>query len=120
VFILRWNVSGDFAIDPPGKADLDLLWMSSRGLLHRVIEFVAGEVEDPQLAAALRTFVAGGYSFVSLGRYSEEQATQIMAVIREKLPVAAAEWFPGDDVARGVVAELVEMVEEAEAAPDAD
>ncbi|MEV7036776.1 hypothetical protein [Amycolatopsis sp. NPDC051061] len=40
-----------------------------------------------------------------------------MKVIRQKLTAEAAEWFPDDEGARGVVAELVEMVEEAEATP---
>ncbi|WP_409186163.1 hypothetical protein F9C11_18760 [Amycolatopsis sp. VS8301801F10] len=93
--------------------------MPSRGLLRRVLGFVADEVEDPALAANLRDFVAGGYAFFSLGVCSAEQAAEIMKVIREKLPAAAEEWFPGDETAREHIAELVEMVEEAEAAPPA-
>ncbi|WP_409463386.1 hypothetical protein [Amycolatopsis sp. GA6-003] len=109
-------MSADFIVDPPGKADLDFLdWMPSRGLLRRVLGFVADEVEDPALAADLRDFVAGGYAFFSLGVCSAE----IMKVIREKLPAAAEEWFPGDEAAREHIAELVEMAEEAEAAPPA-
>ncbi|MFE3176953.1 hypothetical protein ACFXPA_40995 [Amycolatopsis sp. NPDC059090] len=113
-------MSADFIVDPPGKADLEFLdWMPSRGLLRRVLKFVADEVEDEALAAALREFVAGGYAFFSLGVYSAEHAGEIMKVIREKLPTAVEEWFPGDEAVRENIAELVEMVEEAEAAPSA-
>ncbi len=87
---MRGNVSGDFIVDPPGKAGLDFLdWMPSRGLLRRVLEFVADEVEDPALAADLREFVAGGYAFFSLASYSKAQAAETMRVIRESLPGAA-------------------------------
>ncbi|MCR6481806.1 hypothetical protein M8542_03155 [Amycolatopsis sp. OK19-0408] len=111
-------MSGDFIIDPRGKRDLGFLdWSPSRGMLHRVLEFVADEVEDPELAADLRDFVAGNYAFLSLSSYSEAQGAEIMRVIREKLPAAVEEWFPGDEGARQNIAELVEMVEEAEAAP---
>jgi len=113
-------VSADFIIDPRGKRDLGFLdWNPTRGMLERVLEFVAGEVEDPELAADLREFVAGGYAFFALSSYTAEQAAEIMKVIREKLTAEAAEWFPGNEGAHRVVAELVEMVEEAEAAPSA-
>lgn len=113
-------MSADFIVDPPGKAELDFLdWMPSRGLLRRVLGFIADEVEDQQLAADLREFVAGGYAFFSLGVRSAEQAAEIMKVIREKLPTAVEEWFPGEEGVRQHIAELVEMVEEAEAAPSA-
>lgn len=114
-------MSGDFIVDPRGKTGLDFLdWMPSRGLLRRVLEFVADRVEDPELAADLREFVAGGYGFFSLASYSAEHGAEIMRVIRESLPAAAWEWFPDEEGGRAVIAELVEMVEEAEAAPDAD
>lgn len=114
-------MSGDFIVDPRGKAGLDFLdWMPSRGLLRRVLDFVADRVEDAELAADLREFVAGGYGFFALGGYSAEQGAEIMKVIRESLPAAAWEWFPDDEGGRAVLAELVEMVEEAEAAPDAE
>ncbi|GAA1030668.1 MULTISPECIES: hypothetical protein [Amycolatopsis] len=111
-------MSADFIVDPPEKADLEFLdWMPSRGLLRRVLKFVADEVEDAALAAALREFVAGGYAFFSLGVYSAEHAGEIMKVIREKLPAAVEEWRPGHEGARQHIAELIELVEEAEAAP---
>ncbi|WIV61394.1 hypothetical protein [Amycolatopsis nalaikhensis] len=113
-------MSADFIVDPPGKRDLGFLdWNPTRGMLDRVLQFIAGEVEDPALAANLREFVAGGYAFFALSGYTADQAAEIMRVIREKLTAAAAEWFPGDEAAQRVVAELVELVEEAEAAPSA-
>lgn len=114
-------MSGIFIVDPRGKRDLGFLdWNPSRGLLHRVLEFVADRVDDPALAADLRKFVAGGYGFIALSSYSEEQGVEIMKVIRESLPAAAWEWFPEMEGGRALIAELVELVEEAEAAPDAD
>ncbi|SFW67789.1 hypothetical protein [Amycolatopsis australiensis] len=111
-------MSADFIVDPPGKRLPDFLdWMPPRGLLRMVLELVAEEIDDEAVAASLREFVAGGYAFFALSNYSATQAAAIMKVIREKLPAAAWEWFPDSESARGVVEELVEMVEEAEAAP---
>ncbi|HEY3468764.1 MAG TPA: hypothetical protein VGL47_26780 [Amycolatopsis sp.] len=113
-------MSAVFIIDPRGKRDLGFLdWEPSRGMLMQVLEFLAGEVEDPALAADLREFVAGGYAYISLSSYTAEQGAEIMKTIREKLPAAAAEWFPDHEGARRNIAELVELVEEAEAAPSA-
>ncbi|WP_410670679.1 hypothetical protein [Amycolatopsis sp. cmx-4-68] len=50
---------------------------------------------------------------------SATQAAEIMRVIRESLMTAAEAQFPGDELVLGRIAELVAMVEEAEAAPDA-
>ncbi|MDT7805841.1 MAG: hypothetical protein QOI78_9274 [Actinomycetota bacterium] len=113
-------MSGDFIVNPPGKRVPEFLdWMPPRGLLHMVLELVADEVEDQAVAASLREFVTRGTAFFALADYSATQAAEIMKVIREKLPAAAWEWFPDSESARGVVEELVEMVEEAEAAPPA-
>ncbi|SEF26477.1 hypothetical protein SAMN05421837_103349 [Amycolatopsis pretoriensis] len=113
-------MSAVFVVDPRGKRDLGFLdWNPSRGMLLRVLGFLADEVEDPALAADLREFVAGGYAFISLSSYTAEQGAEVMKVIREKLPAAVEEWLPGHEGARQHIAELVELVEEAEAAPDA-
>ncbi|MFB9928108.1 hypothetical protein ACFORO_36050 [Amycolatopsis halotolerans] len=107
-------------IDPRGKRDLGFLdWNPSRGLLVQVLGFIADEVEDQALAADLREFVARGYAFIALSSYSAEQGAEIMKVIRERLPAAVEEWYPGHEGARQHIAELVELVEEAEAGPSA-
>ncbi|MFE3176952.1 hypothetical protein ACFXPA_40990 [Amycolatopsis sp. NPDC059090] len=113
-------MSAVFIVDPPGKRDPGFLdWNPSRGMLLRVLGFIAGEVEDQALAADLREFVAKGYAFIALSSYSAEQGAEIMKVIREKLPAAVEEWHPGHEGARQHIAELIELVEEAEAAPSA-
>ncbi|MGV9297858.1 hypothetical protein [Amycolatopsis sp. NPDC003676] len=111
-------MSAVFIIDPRGKRDLGFLdWNPSRGMLLQVLEFIADEVEDQALAADLREFVAGGYAFIALSSYGAEQGAEIMKVIREKLPAEVEKWYPGHEGARQNIAELVELVEEAEACP---
>ncbi|UMP06514.1 hypothetical protein [Amycolatopsis sp. EV170708-02-1] len=87
--------------------------MPSRGLLLRVVEFVAGEVSDNSLSEELHHFAEGGYSIFSLSVYTSEQAEEIMTVIRESLLPTVAEWYPGDDEAYDFVTELVDLVKQA-------
>jgi hypothetical protein len=83
-----------------------------------VIEVVADRVTDPDLAAWLREFVAGDYAFISLGMFSAAQAAESMRVIREPAMAAAEARFPGNELVLSRTAELVALVEQAEAAPD--
>ncbi|MFI9454801.1 hypothetical protein [Amycolatopsis sp. NPDC052450] len=108
-------MSGDFIVDPPGRVQPPqmLSWMPSRGLLLRVIESIAGEVADDELSENLNHFTEGGYSFFSLSVYTSKQAEEIMAVIRESLLPAVAEWYPGDVDAYDFATELVDLVEQA-------
>ncbi len=89
--------------------------MPSRGLLVRVVEFIAGEVADDELSEELYHFVKGEYGYFSLSTYTSEQAEEIMTVIRESLLPAVAEWYPGDDEVHDFVAELVDLVKQAQA-----
>ncbi|MEU9691451.1 hypothetical protein [Amycolatopsis japonica] len=109
-------MSGDFIVAPPGRVQPPqmLSWMPSRGLLLRVVEFIAGEVADDELSEELHHFTEGGYSYFSLGMYTSEQAEEIMAVVRESLLPAVAEWYPGDDEAYDFVTELVDLVKQAQ------
>ncbi|MEU5260056.1 hypothetical protein [Amycolatopsis sp. NPDC021455] len=111
-------MSGDFVLDPPGKVPLGLAWMPSGAAVQWVVGAVADRVEDAGLAAELREFVAADYSFISLGMFTAAQAAEITRVIRESLTAAAEARFPGSEVVLGWIAELVAMVERAEAAPD--
>jgi hypothetical protein len=113
-------VSGDFVLNPPGKVDLGLAWMPSGAHVQWVVGAVADRVEDAGLAAELREFLAGDYSFLTLGMFTAAQASEIMRVIRESLMSAAEARFPGNELVLDRTAELVAMVERAEAAPDAD
>ena len=84
-----------------------------------VVQVVADRVEDPLLAAELREFLAGDHSFLALGMFSAAQAAEIMAVIRESLMAAAEARFPGDEPVLSRTAELVALIEQIEAAPEA-
>jgi len=88
--------------------------MPSRGLLLRVVEFIAGKVADDKLSDELHQFIKGEYSYFSLSTYTSKQAEEIMAVIRESLLPAVAEWYPGDDEVYGFVTELVDLVKQAQ------
>ncbi|MEV4055488.1 hypothetical protein AB0J55_30150 [Amycolatopsis sp. NPDC049688] len=112
-------MSGDFIIDPPGKQPVKLAWMPSGAHVQWVVEVVAERVADPGLAAELRKFVVGDYSFFALSMFSAAEAAEIMRVIRESVPGEAERQFPGNDVVLERTAELVALIERAEAAPDA-
>ncbi|WP_125792325.1 hypothetical protein [Amycolatopsis sp. WAC 01376] len=109
-------MSGDFIVEPPGRVQPPqmLSWMPSRGLLLRVVEFIAGEVADDKLSEKLHHFAEGGYGFFSLSVYTSKQAEEIMAVVRESLLPAVAEWYPGDDEVYDFVTELVDLVKQAQ------
>ncbi|ONF67873.1 hypothetical protein AVR91_0220730 [Amycolatopsis keratiniphila subsp. keratiniphila] len=93
--------------------------MPSRRLLLRVVDFIAGEVADDKLSEELRHFTEGEYGYFSLSAYTSKQASkqaeEIMAVIRESLLPAVAEWYPGDDEVHDFVAELVDLVKQVQA-----
>lgn len=111
-------MSGIFIVDPEfrGRPPQEIdTWNPSRGMLLRVLEFLAGRVRDEELVAVLTQLVADSTGYVALGFFSEEQAGEIMREIHDSLPSAVEEWFPGDEGVQRHVAELVDMVERAQA-----
>jgi hypothetical protein len=88
-------------------------WNSSFGVHEWVIEVIADNVRDENLAAELRNYVSrGGAGLMSLDRFGVPQMREMVRVIRESLMPAAEEEFPLPDIydVRGLIRELVEMV----------
>jgi hypothetical protein len=110
-------MSGIFIVDPEfrGRPPREIdTWYPSRGMLLRVLEFLAGRVRDEELVAVLTKLVADSTGYVALSFFSEERAGEIMRVIVDSLLPAVEEWFPGEDAVQNHVAEFVDMVERAQ------
>lgn len=83
-------MSGIFNLDrpdSPGNHDHET-WYPSRGAMLWAIEVCADHVRDEQLAVSLRELVDGGYGYFGLSFYNQEQAAEIVRVIRTELKAA--------------------------------
>jgi hypothetical protein len=87
-------------------------WNSSFGVHQWVVEVIADNVRDENLAAELRNYVSRGGGLISFGTFGVPQRREMVRVIRESLMPAAEEEFPLPDIydVRGMIRELVEMV----------
>ncbi|MCK2237434.1 MULTISPECIES: hypothetical protein [unclassified Crossiella] len=97
-------------IDRENSTDNEI-WDVPRRTFQWVVEFLACQVRDRDLAAALETFIEDGYAWLALTYYSESQAGEIVRVIRQELKPAVTEAFPlgEDDGTHEMVDELIEM-----------
>ncbi|MET9229431.1 hypothetical protein [Lentzea sp. NPDC003310] len=82
-------MSGIFNLDWPDFPDRDYeTWNPTRGAMLWAVEVCADRVRDEWLAGSLREIVDGGYGYFGLGFFTQQQAAEIVRVIRTDLKAA--------------------------------
>lgn len=114
--IILFRMSGIFNLDWPDFPDRDYeTWNPSRAAMLWAVEVCADHVRDERLAVSLREIVAGEYGYFGLSFYDQEQAAEIVRVIRADLKAATeavqpiAE--PRNAIIHAVVDELIGMAD---------
>jgi hypothetical protein len=100
-------MSGTVAVGP------EVHWSAAGWLFDWVVEFLADEVADPEVAADLREIVAANLGWLGLDDYGPEAGAQLRKAVRSRLLPAAEERLPETLPSRPeVIALLRELVDE--------
>jgi hypothetical protein len=100
-------MAGTIAVAP------DRRWSAAGWLFDWTLEFLAGRVTDPKVAAGLREIISENLGWVGLDDFGSEVAREIRALIQQDLVAAADQQLPADMAGRSEAMELLsELVSE--------
>ncbi|WP_394616840.1 hypothetical protein JNUCC0626_45680 [Lentzea sp. JNUCC 0626] len=92
-------MSGTFVIDredgPHGNEGE--MWDVPRHVFFRTVEMLIELVRDEEVAAVLYELRDGGYAWLALTYFTQEQAAGVVRTIREDLPAAVRAAYPPED-----------------------
>ncbi len=77
-----------------GSADW---WSASSGTYYWVLDYLAAEVTDGEVAEQFRAATTHGFRTVDLGHLTPAQRREVLDLIQGPLAPAAAARFPGPD-----------------------
>jgi hypothetical protein len=95
-------MSGTIAISP------DVRWSAAGWLFDWIVEFLADNVADPDVAADLREIVTENLGWLGLDDYGPETRAELRDIMSHQLLAAADESLPQTVPNRPAVIELLE------------